>query len=151
MAYFTYMGGDMKITEVYTSTPGQRHLLVIKDSYGNALPSFLFGSFSEVHVVDFRYFHRNLLHYIEEHRITDLLFCFNTFNVSSGHVARRCLSLLSQKDGSFHLRPDSILRHQATIPDTLIKVKTDSSLEMSGHDEAMPIASPDTTGIGETL
>lgn len=141
MAYFTYMGGDMKITEVHTSTPGRRHLLIIKDSYGNAIPSFLFGSFSEVHVVDFRYCHRNLTRYVGEHGITDLLFCFNTFNVSSSHVAHRCLALLTQKDGSVHHVPDSLQQCRTEDVDSMPAVKAPAQGEIS----------PEATPTGEDL
>ena len=110
MAYCTFMGGDMKLTEVHTSTPGHRRLLIIKDSYGNAVPGYLFHSFSEVHVADFRYCHRNLTEYVRQHAITDLLFAFNIFNVSSSNVARRCVRLLSQPDGRVWQRPDSLQR-----------------------------------------
>lgn len=46
----------------------------MKDSYGNALLGYLFSSFEEVHVVDFRYYQKNILKYIDDNKITDLLF-----------------------------------------------------------------------------
>ena len=42
-----------------------RKLLIVKDSYGNAMAPFLTASFDEVHVVDFRYFEDNLPSYCE--------------------------------------------------------------------------------------
>lgn len=74
-AYCTFMGGDcftVKVTDT-GGTPG-RKLLIVKDSFGNAMASNLFGSFEEVHVVDFRYFPHNLVEYVENQGITDLLF-----------------------------------------------------------------------------
>ena len=55
-AYCTFMGGDTKIAKVETSTKNGRKVLILKDSFGNALPGYLFGSFQEVHVIDGRYF-----------------------------------------------------------------------------------------------
>lgn len=74
-AYCTFMGGDSHTVAVSETggTPGRR-LLIVKDSYGNAVASNLFGSFEEVHVVDFRYFPHNLPDYIRENHITDLVF-----------------------------------------------------------------------------
>ena len=66
--------------KVRTSTPGSRRLLVIKDSYGNTLPGYLFFSFSEIHVVDFRYFTRNMKKYVADNGITDIVIAFNIFN-----------------------------------------------------------------------
>ena len=82
-AYCTFMGGDAKITQVKTTTANGRKLIILKDSYGNALPAFLFGSFEEIHVIDSRYFKENIIQYIEEHGITDLLFANNAFHAST--------------------------------------------------------------------
>ena len=73
-AYCTFMGGDSNTTKVVTSTKNGRKLLIIKDSYGNALPGYLFYSFEEIHVIDFRYFPGNVVKYVNDNGITDLLF-----------------------------------------------------------------------------
>lgn len=74
-AYCAFMGGDycaVKVTN--TGGPPGRKILIVKDSYGNSLAPCLFGSFEEVHVVDFRYFPHDLIDYIRTNDITDLLF-----------------------------------------------------------------------------
>ena len=55
-AYCTFMGGDTRLAVIRTSTPGNRRLIILKDSFGNTLPGYLFYSFSEIHVIDSRYF-----------------------------------------------------------------------------------------------
>ena len=57
--------------------------MILKDSFGNAIPGFLFGSFEEIHVIDSRYFTWNIRDYIEEHGITDILFANNAFHAST--------------------------------------------------------------------
>ena len=99
MAYCTFMGGDQKLTRVKTSTKNGRKLVVIKDSYGNAVPGYLFHSFEEVHVVDFRYFTRNIKKYVKENGITDILFCVNAFNAYSSSTARKMGAFLTQGGG----------------------------------------------------
>ena len=95
-AYCTLMGGDIKTVKVHTSTPGSRRLIIIKDSFGNALPAHLFHSFEEVHVVDFRYFTKNMVRYVRENGITDVLFACNIFNVCSPSFDKKCERLLTQ-------------------------------------------------------
>lgn len=73
MAYCTFMGGDYNTTQVTTAAANGRRLLIIKDSFGNALPPFLFASFEQVHIVDFRWFNHNVVDYAAEHGITDVL------------------------------------------------------------------------------
>lgn len=100
-AYSTFMGGDQKLTKVETGNKTGRKLLVVKDSYGNALPGYLFYSFDEIHIVDFRYFTRNMKKYVRDNGITDLLFCVNVFNAYSSGAAKKMLDFLNQADGTF--------------------------------------------------
>ena len=76
-AYMTFMHGDTNTTKVKTSTRNGRRLLILKDSYGNAIPAYLFHSFEEIHVVDCRYFTKNIVHYVQKNDITDILFANN--------------------------------------------------------------------------
>jgi hypothetical protein len=98
-AYNTFMGSDMKLTKVVTSTGGTRRLLIIKDSYGNAIPGYLFYSFGEIHVVDFRYFTHNLKKYVRDNNITDLLFVTNIYNAYSGSIYKKLHKFLVQGEG----------------------------------------------------
>lgn len=81
-AYSTFMGGDAKLVKVTTSTTNGRRLLILKDSFGNALPGYLFYSFENIHVVDCRYFTRNIINYVRENGITDILFANNITHAS---------------------------------------------------------------------
>jgi len=87
-AYLTFMGGDTRTVTVRTSTHNGRRLLIIKDSYGNALPPYLFHSFEEIHVVDFRYFTKRVLDYVRDNGITDLLFANNIFHANLESTSR---------------------------------------------------------------
>lgn len=98
-AYLTFMGSDQIYVKVKTSTPGNRRLLLIKDSYGNAVPGNLFYSFNEVHVIDFRYFTHNLKEYVAKNGITDIVVCFNVFNAYSSGSASKVKKMLTQKGG----------------------------------------------------
>lgn len=94
-AYSTFMGGDVNTTSVTTSTKNGRRLLILKDSYGNALASFLFGSFEEIHVVDCRYFTENIVRFAKERQITDVLITNNllhAYNPVTSQTLRRYLT-----------------------------------------------------------
>lgn len=100
-AYLTFMGSDFLIVKVKTEVRNGRRLAILKDSYGNAVPSYLFGSFEEVHVLDFRYFPHNIVEYCRHHGITDFLFVNNIFNACSSGVAAKAKALLTRKDGVY--------------------------------------------------
>ena len=82
LAYCTFMGGDYRLTHVATATRNHRRLLILKDSFGNALPAYLFYGFQDIHVVDCRYFTKNLVDYVHDHHITDILFANNVSHAS---------------------------------------------------------------------
>ncbi len=81
-AYLTFMGGDTKLTKVRTEVNNGRRVLLMKDSFGNALSSFLFYSFEEVHLIDCRYFTQNVAEYVRQNGITDIVFCNNIAHTS---------------------------------------------------------------------
>lgn len=95
-AYCTFMGSDKRITVVRTSTKNGRRLIILKDSFGNALPGYLFYSFEEIHVIDSRYFKKNMKSYVYENSITDILFANNVFNAYSPRFCRKYTTFLSQ-------------------------------------------------------
>lgn len=99
-AYCTFMGGDTKITVVRTSVHNGRRLIILKDSFGNALPGFLFFSFEEIHVIDSRYFTKNMKKYVAVNNITDILFANNIFKAYSSSIYRSYLRFLEQSDHS---------------------------------------------------
>ena len=84
----TFMGGDLRTTHVKTDVRNGRKLMIIKDSYGNALPGYLFGSFEDIYVVDFRYFTKNIVNYVNDNQITDILFANNLQHAYAKSTAR---------------------------------------------------------------
>ena len=99
--YCTFMGGDAKIVHIETDTKNDRRLLIIKDSYGNAIVPNLFGSFEEIYVTDLRFFSHNMIDYIKEHNITDLLFANNTTIAGNPAMSDNLDTIRTQKDMGF--------------------------------------------------
>lgn len=122
-AYCTFMGGDQSLVHVKTGAVGNRKLLVIKDSFGNAFPGYLFYSFSDVHVVDFRYFNKNIKKYVEDNGITDIAFVFNIFNVCNGNTFKKVNRFLTQRDGE--IIRESTPREEAVTESNAVQ-KSDS-------------------------
>ena len=83
--YEVFTGGNHSQIKIRTSVETDRKILVIKDSYANAMIPFLATSFSEINVVDMRYFTGSLSDVINNNEVTDVLFLYNvnTFNSDS--------------------------------------------------------------------
>lgn len=95
-SYLVFMGGDSRLTKVDTNAPSGRRLLILKDSFGNAIPGYLFDSFGQIHVADCRYFTPNIRDYIAANGITDILFVNNMAHVITPRTAESYLRYLEQ-------------------------------------------------------
>lgn len=82
-SYMVY-GGDMQVNHVRTDCKNGRKLVIIGDSYDNAMFLNLTNSFEEIWVVDMRanlhYFNYNIIDFIQKAEATDLLFAMDTFS-----------------------------------------------------------------------
>jgi len=97
-AYLTFFGGDEQIVKIRTNVKNGRKLMVIKDSYGNAVPGNLMNSFEEIYIADMRYFNPNLVDFINQMGVTDVLFTMATFS-AFGSNADNIPTMLTQAKG----------------------------------------------------
>lgn len=75
--YRIFLSGDRPWAHITTQTNNSRKLLVIKDSYGNALVPFLLPHYGEIFVVDPRQFDQQIVPFIQKHQIQDILYINN--------------------------------------------------------------------------
>lgn len=81
MGYSMVLWGDNPLVRITNHDDASgRKLLLVKDSYGNAIAPFLAANYSEVHVADFRSFPGKLPAYCQENGITDVLFFNNVMS-----------------------------------------------------------------------
>lgn len=80
--YLVNMCGDMYTAHVKTECKNARKLLIVKDSYGDALPAFLTTSFEDIWVVDMRYFEKSVTELAKSEGITDVLFAMNPLSAT---------------------------------------------------------------------
>ncbi|WP_274361689.1 DHHW family protein [Paenibacillus thermotolerans] len=81
--YRIFLSGDRPWGHIAAEADSKRRLLVIKDSYGNALVPFLLPHYSDIFVVDPRQFDQPLIPFIREHRIEEIVYV-NNIGVTSG-------------------------------------------------------------------
>ncbi|MBO5870761.1 MAG: hypothetical protein J6Q89_08435 [Clostridia bacterium] len=79
--YSTFILGDSySVKAVSNDCKNGRKLLIVKDSYGNALAPFMIEGFEEIYIVDARKYELSLIETVEEFGITDVLFAECTFS-----------------------------------------------------------------------
>lgn len=73
--YICFLGGDYPIAKIHNP---QKHdgssIVVVKESYGNAFAPFLVDSYEYVYIIDYRYFKGNLIDFVRDNGIKDVLF-----------------------------------------------------------------------------
>ncbi|GAB6107407.1 DHHW family protein [Fusibacter bizertensis] len=81
-SYRVFLGGDCALTVIHNlDDPSLPKLLVVKDSYGNALVPFLAANYSEIYAVDPRHYVGDLTELIDEKEIKEVLF-INSANIT---------------------------------------------------------------------
>ena len=76
--YSTFIGGDNPYTIIRNASVTEpKSCLVVKESYGNAFVPFVAADFSEVHVIDYRYWRGNVSSFAKENGIDVVLFINN--------------------------------------------------------------------------
>ena len=83
--YNCFIAGDNPLTEIHNpnKTDGST-IIVVKESFGNALVPFLVDSYEYVYVIDYRYFSGDLCDFALEKNADDILFINNVIATSTG-------------------------------------------------------------------
>ena len=75
--YSLFLEGNHPLLEINTTKNTPKQLLLIKDSYANALVPFLTEYYSKIVIVDPRYYYEDLYELIDNSKFTDILFLYN--------------------------------------------------------------------------
>ena len=82
-SYVKFIRGDSYSVRIETGVRNGRKMLLIKDSFGNAMAPFLLAGFEEVYIIDYRDFECNILNFIKDNEITDVTLALSAFAVAS--------------------------------------------------------------------
>lgn len=96
-SYGVYLHGDFPLTIIKTDVTNGRKCLIVKESYGNALSTYIAANFEETYVVDERYFEGNLVDVVNERGITDVLIVNNVSAANTNFHIGNIEGLLTQK------------------------------------------------------
>lgn len=89
--YSAFLGGNQPLCAIRNKT-GAGKLLLIRDSYSDALAPFLATRFEEVHLMDLRYYRASAAKYVEENGIDQVAVVYSIPNF----ITDRNLALLGQ-------------------------------------------------------
>jgi hypothetical protein len=81
--YSYFLGGNTPLVRIETGNEDAPSLLIVRDSYADCLAPFLLENFSEIQLLDLRYFHTSLTAYIAEQGFDSILVCYSVENFCS--------------------------------------------------------------------
>ena len=86
--YTFFMGGNQSLGVVTnTNNPDGPKLLIIRDSYADSLVPFLTAHYSEIHLIDPRYYHLSVKDYVAQNGIDQALVLYSVPNfVTDGNM-----------------------------------------------------------------
>lgn len=88
--YSTFLGNDDYMVRIKSPVcKNGKKLMIIKDSYGNALSPLFLSSFEEIYIADLRYMNVNALDFINNHGITDVVFAICSYSAVNGNINSR--------------------------------------------------------------
>lgn len=75
--YAVFMGGNEPIIDIKTTAKTDKKLMIVKDSYANSFIPFLIPNYSEIVVVDPRYYYDDVYQELKDKDINEVLFLYN--------------------------------------------------------------------------
>ena len=79
--YSAFLGGNQPLCVIRNENlPSAGKLLLVRDSYSDSLAPFLSQSFSEVHLLDLRYYHASVAQYAQEQGIDAIVILYSIPN-----------------------------------------------------------------------
>lgn len=79
--YSAFLGGNQPLCVIENEQAADGgKLLIVRDSYSDALAPFLAQSFSEVHLLDLRYYHSSVSQYAKENGIDQIIVLYSVPN-----------------------------------------------------------------------
>lgn len=82
-SYGVFIWADNPYYHCSTGAASGRSALLVKESFGNAFAPFLFSQYSDVYVVDFRYWTGSLADLVAQKGIDTVIFLNNTFSANT--------------------------------------------------------------------
>lgn len=89
--YSVYLGGNPGVTVIRNSAGGKGKILLLKDSYANSMIPYLATNFAEIHLVDLRYYNKNIYDYVVQNGIQQAAAVYSFSQLSEVPLANKLL------------------------------------------------------------
>lgn len=75
--YAYYLDGNHAVTEIKSDAVENKRIAVIKDSYAHSIVPFLTNHYSDIYMLDLRYYNDDVFKYLYDNNVKDVLILYN--------------------------------------------------------------------------
>lgn len=75
--YAMFLDGNHPLIQIKTDVKDGKNVLILKDSYANSLIPFLTNHYTNIHVLDMRFYNDSVSQYIMDNKIDEVLILYN--------------------------------------------------------------------------
>lgn len=115
--YSVYLDGNHGLTVVNTNAGTGKSIALLKDSYAHSLAPFLANHFDSIHLIDMRYYSDDLVRYLGENGVTDVLVLYNAENFCEDTNLTKAAELAESTD-YYNLPPYGWLDWQPPVDES---------------------------------
>lgn len=84
--YAMFLGGQQALAVVKTGNTDKPKLLLVRDSYSDSLVPFLTANFSEIHLIDLRYYKQSTAQYVSDNAIDQVCILYSVPNFTQSKL-----------------------------------------------------------------
>ena len=120
--YAVYLGGNHPLTVVKSTANTGNNLAIFKDSYAHSITPFLANHYDSIHLIDLRYYTEDMVGYMLQNNIKDVLFLYSDASFLSGSNLTKLGSFASMYkyvEPTFGLVPENQEVDQSFFSDAL--------------------------------
>ncbi len=87
--YSYFLDGNHALTVIKSPNKNGKNLLVFKDSYAHGIVPFIANHFETVHMIDLRYYNDDIIKYLSDNDIKDVLFLYSASTFMSDETVQK--------------------------------------------------------------
>lgn len=103
-SYGVYLGEDFPLMHVKTGNKNGKKLVIVKNSFGNPMATYLLPHYEEIFIVDYRYFKGGLSQLVKSQEVTDVLFIHVSFSANTDWHISKMNNLLNSTAFNYQIR-----------------------------------------------
>ncbi|MBQ2900991.1 MAG: hypothetical protein IJE49_04030 [Agathobacter sp.] len=120
--YEVFFGGNHPRLQIRTGADSTRKLLIVKDSYANCLVPFMLHDFSQITIIDARYYSDDIDMEMQSQGYTDVLFLYNANTLSEDNTL---VPVLNNVAGSLNTPSEDTSTEEDTSEEATTKYTID--------------------------